>query len=96
MPDVTVTMGYISRQLTHIIGTQAAHTRAFAEARQDLRMLKAAVNDISRDSVTPGEVAVIHDDLNTIQARITEFEGRLVVVEGDAEPGDPDAESAEP
>jgi hypothetical protein len=40
------------------------HARTLDILSQDARMIRAAVNDITRVDVTAGEVEAMHDDIN--------------------------------
>lgn len=66
-----ITLEFISRQIE----------RGFAEVRGDIRMLRAALNDIARENVTPGEVAAIHHDLNRVMGQVNELAARVDVLE---------------
>lgn len=50
--------------------------------RGEMRMIRAAINDVARDSVTPGEVEALHDDLNTVLDEHVDIRARLAVLEG--------------
>jgi len=50
--------------------------------RQDVRLIRAAVNDIARTEVTSGEVEALHHDVNKLQQSVAELEVRLEAVEG--------------
>ena len=49
--------------------------------RQDLRLTRAAINDISRVNITAGEVEAMHTDLNRTMARQDAIETRLATIE---------------
>jgi hypothetical protein len=53
--------------------------------RTDLRLTRAAVNDISRINITAGEVEAMHTDINRTMARQDAIETRLATLERLAE-----------
>jgi peptidoglycan hydrolase CwlO-like protein len=54
-----------------------SHTRALATLQQDVRMIRAAVNDIAKVGVTSGEIEAIHFDLNRLQQQFVELDTRI-------------------
>jgi hypothetical protein len=44
--------------------------------------MRAAVNDMAKESVTPGEVAVLHEDLSRMQQQVSELKGQVEILEG--------------
>jgi hypothetical protein len=59
----------------------AGHTRVLDILQQDTRLIRAAVNDIARDNVTPGEVEALHHDLNRVVRELAELTGRVEAIE---------------
>jgi hypothetical protein len=55
--------------------------RAIEELRRDVRMIKASLNDMARENVTPGEMTTVHDDLDAIRSRQDELEARILALE---------------
>jgi hypothetical protein len=51
------------------------------DLRRDLRMVKAAINDMARVNITGGEVAAMHDDIDRVQTRQDQIETRLATLE---------------
>ena len=49
--------------------------------RQDVRMTRAAINDMARVNITAGEVEAMHTDIDRTMARQDEIERRLVTLE---------------
>lgn len=49
--------------------------------RQDVRMLRAAINDMARVNITAGEVEALHADVTRVQTRHMELSTRLATVE---------------
>jgi ubiquinone biosynthesis protein UbiJ len=43
---------------------------------QDVRMVRAAINDMERTRFSAGEAAAIHEDLNRLMARVEALEAR--------------------
>jgi chromosome segregation ATPase len=60
----------------------ASHTRTLDVLRQDVRMIRAAVNDIARTDVTSGEVEALHHDLNQLQRDFADLAARVDLIEG--------------
>lgn len=48
---------------------------------QDIRLLRAAVNDIAKENVTPGEMEAVHHDLTKLRLEIDGLTTRLETVE---------------
>ncbi len=68
---MTVTLEFISRQMA----------RGFDELRQDMRMLRAAINNVAKENVTPGEISAIHHDLNRLMGQVSELAARVDLLE---------------
>ena len=49
--------------------------------RTDVRMVRAAVNDMERTRFTSGEAEVIHEDINRLQVISTDLRARVKVLE---------------
>jgi hypothetical protein len=58
-----------------------ARVDALMVMQEDIRMIRAAVNDIAAVNVTSGEISSIHYELNQLKQRFIELDGRLHVVE---------------
>jgi hypothetical protein len=58
------------------------HTRTLNVLQQDVRLIRAAVNDIARTDVTSGEVEALHHDVNRLQQEVSELAARVEVIEG--------------
>jgi outer membrane murein-binding lipoprotein Lpp len=58
------------------------HARTLDILSQDTRMIRAAVNDISKVDVTAGEVEVTHEDINRLRSEVTELAVRVDELEG--------------
>jgi ubiquinone biosynthesis protein UbiJ len=51
------------------------------DLRRDLRMVKAAINDMARVNITAGEVEALHEEIEKIQAENAELATRLATIE---------------
>jgi hypothetical protein len=54
---------------------------AISVLQRDVRMLRAAVNDMARVNITAGEVEALHEAIDRIQAKQVELETRLTTLE---------------
>jgi hypothetical protein len=54
---------------------------AIETLRQDVRMLRTAINDMARVNITAGEVEALHFDIDRVQAENMELATRLATVE---------------
>ena len=54
---------------------------AIETLRQDVRMLRTAINDMARVNITAGEVEALHFDIDRVQAENMELASRLATVE---------------
>jgi DNA repair ATPase RecN len=52
------------------------------ELRRETRMLKTAVNDMARVSITGGEVEALHDELDRLANDQIDIKARLALLEG--------------
>src|SRR5215471_5120248 len=57
------------------------HTRLLDMLQQDVRLIRAAVNDIARVDVTSGEVEALHHDVNRVQREIAQLVERVEAIE---------------
>jgi hypothetical protein len=55
--------------------------RATAGLQQDVRMIRAAVNDMAHTRVSTGEVEALHTELDQLRANVQEHETRLYMLE---------------
>src|SRR5258708_16653085 len=62
------------------------HTRTLDILLQEGRLLRAAVNDIAKENVTPGEVEAIHHDLNRLRHEVSELTVRVEMIEERGKP----------
>lgn len=67
----------ILKILRDIQARQAADSRRLEIMQQDIRMLRAALNDFAKTNVSSGEIEAIHEDLNRLQHQALEFDARL-------------------
>jgi hypothetical protein len=49
--------------------------------RQDIRMMRAAVNDMARVNITAGEVEALHTELDRLHTKQVEIETRVATLE---------------
>ena len=63
------------------------HTSLLNVLRQDMVMVRAAINDMARTSFTAGEAEAIHEELNRLQGDFAQLAARLDIIEGRATPG---------
>jgi ubiquinone biosynthesis protein UbiJ len=54
---------------------------AIENLRQDVRMLRAAINDMARVNITAGEVEALHTEIDRMQTKQMELETRLAALE---------------
>lgn len=56
---------------------------AIAVLQRDVRLLRAAVNDMGRTNITAGEVEAMHADIDRALAELRELTARVVTLETD-------------
>jgi ubiquinone biosynthesis protein UbiJ len=61
------------------------HSRTLDILLQEGRLLRAGVNDLAKEKVTPGEVEAIHHDLNRLQRDMSALTVRVDMMEEKAE-----------
>jgi uncharacterized membrane protein len=61
-------------------GMPIVHRRLTA-IQTDLRMIKAAVNDLAREHPTAGEIAALHTDVDAVQGDSLSLETRVATLE---------------
>jgi hypothetical protein len=71
----------ILRHLIEIRAIQAAQGRVLDMLQEDVRMIRAAVNDLAKIGVTSGEIEAIHFDLNRLQRQFVELDTRVNKIE---------------
>jgi len=54
---------------------------AIEALQRDSRLLRAAINDMSRTNITAGEVEAMHEDIDRVIGRQAEIERRLTALE---------------
>jgi chromosome segregation ATPase len=60
---------------------QRTHTRTLNVLRQETRMIRAAVNDLAKENVTPGEIEAIHEDLNQLRQDVDSLITKVEVIQ---------------
>ena len=46
-----------------------------------VRLVRAAVNDIAKENVTPGEMEAVHNDLTQLRREVDTLTARIEIVE---------------
>lgn len=54
-----------------------AHSRVLDILSQDVRLLRGAVNDMAKESVTAGEMEAVHHDLNRMGLEVARLGARI-------------------
>jgi ubiquinone biosynthesis protein UbiJ len=72
LDDMRINLAVVDRSLT----------REFEIVKQDVRMIRSTIEDMGETRVTEGEVAVLHEDVNRVQARLANLETRMEELEG--------------
>lgn len=60
---------------------QRTQTRTLGILLQEGRLMRAAVNDIAKDDVTPGEMEAVHDDLTQLRQEVDGLTVRVEIIE---------------
>jgi len=50
--------------------------------KQDVRMIRSTIHDMGKTRVSEGEIVVLHEDVNRVQARLSDLETRVEELEG--------------
>jgi hypothetical protein len=82
--DMTALNGKADRivaDLTAVKIEQRSHSRTLNILVQEGRLVRAAVNDIAKENVTPGEMEAVHDDLTQLRREVDSLTARLEIVE---------------
>jgi len=77
MSDVRAGMAVLPR----LEATTATLVRAVAGLQQDVRMIRAAVNDMAHTRVSTGEIEAMHTELDQLRESVQEHETRLYMLE---------------
>jgi hypothetical protein len=59
----------------------ASHARLLEELMTEVRMVKAAVNDIADLKVSPGEIGALHYDVNRVKQGLADLQTRVEELE---------------
>jgi len=70
-------LAMLQQDVTTLRLEATAHTRVLDILSQDVRMLRGAVNDMAKESVTAGEMEAVHHDLNRMQLDIARLAARV-------------------
>lgn len=66
---------------TAIKTEQRTHSRTLGILLQEGRLMRAAVNDIAKENVTPGEMEAVHDDLTQLRQEVDGLTVRIEMIE---------------
>jgi len=79
--DVTL----LRRDVTTMRGPIIGQAKSNHYLLHDIRLMRAAMTDLAKEKITPGEIEVLHDDVSKLHAAVYEVKGRLDLLEGHAE-----------
>jgi hypothetical protein len=82
--DMTALSGKVDRvaaDQTAIKTEQRTHSRTLGVLLQEGRLMRAAVNDIAKENVTPGEMEAVHDDLTQLRQEVDGLTVRIEMIE---------------
>lgn len=71
----------LKADMTSVKSELRVHSRTLDVLLQEGRLLRAAVNDIAKENVTPGEVEAIHHDLNRLRHEMSALTVRVDMIE---------------
>lgn len=74
-------IGGLKTDMTTVKTELRVHSRTLDVLLQEGRLLRAAVNDIAKENVTPGEVEAIHHDLNRLRHDMSSLTVRVDMIE---------------
>src|SRR5258708_21625104 len=74
-------IGRLTADMSAVKTELRVHTRTLDILLQEGRLLRAAVNDIAKENVTPGEVEAIHHDLNRLRHEMSALAVRVEELE---------------
>jgi ubiquinone biosynthesis protein UbiJ len=60
---------------------QRTQSRTLGILLQEGRLIRAAVNDIAKENVTPGEMEAVHDDLTQLRQEVDGLTVRIEMIE---------------
>jgi uncharacterized coiled-coil DUF342 family protein len=72
-PEIMAILREIQITVTDIRAEQRNQSQVNRVIRQSIRLHKTALNDFEQTRVSAGEIAAIHEDLNTALGRIDEL-----------------------
>ena len=81
MGAVRSDMAAINTKLDRVVTEQRSHARTLNILVQEGRLVRAAVNDVAKENVTPGEMEAVHDDLTQLRREVDSLTARLEIVE---------------
>jgi ubiquinone biosynthesis protein UbiJ len=71
----------VAADLTAVKTEQRSHSRTLNILVQEGRLVRAAVNDIAKENVTPGEMEAVHNDLTQLRREVDTLTARIEIVE---------------
>jgi hypothetical protein len=71
----------VAADQTAIKTEQRTHSRTLGILLQEGRLMRAAVNDIAKENVTPGEMEAVHDDLTQLRQEVDGLTVRIEMIE---------------
>lgn len=84
LKDIQQRMGGLEKAsalLPRLEAETAGLTRAVVGLQQDVRMIRAAVNDMAHTRVSTGEIEALHTELDQLRTDVREHETRLHMLE---------------
>jgi hypothetical protein len=74
-------MTLLRQDVAGIRVTLGGHTTTLRDRLQDMRILRAAIFEMAKEKITPGEIEILHEDMSKLQIEVSELKSRLEVVE---------------
>lgn len=71
----------VAADLTAVKTEQRSYSRTLNILVREGRLVRAAVNDIAKEKVTPGEMEAVHDDLTQLRREVDSLTARIEIVE---------------
>jgi ubiquinone biosynthesis protein UbiJ len=81
MASLTAKVDHISSDQSVFRTEQRTQSRTLNILLQEGRMVRAAVNDLAKENVTPGEMEAVHEDLNRLRLEMDSVITRIEQLE---------------
>jgi hypothetical protein len=86
MPDdpdnlVLALLRRLDTKIDRVAADVRNHTSLLNVLRQDVVMVRAAINDMARTSFTAGEAEALHEELNRLQEEFAKLAARVEIIE---------------